>query len=161
MTPERIEILFKQNYSDFIGLAFNILKSEPEAEDVVSDAFLKLTQFEGGNNGQAKTFLMTTIKNDCLNILKHNRRAARHHGVMIESLPDYVQAQEVRSEVVSIIIREINKLPVAQRLVFKMRYIDEMSRRDICKALKIQLGTFDTHMMRAKQRIRSVFKDKV
>lgn len=128
--------------------------------DIASDCFVALLTVDDLGDLTTRRFVFKKALRDSLNIIKHENRVKKHHSIILESLEEYVEAQDVKSELVTLIAAEINRLPIAQRLVFKMRYIDDMSRAEVCKILKIQLGTFDTHMMRAKQRIRSVFKDR-
>lgn len=165
MTSERITYFYNKYWRLLSSRAIVMLKQHDSIpwgtyKDVVADAFVSLMTYDdNGSDGNVECFLKIKIKNDCLNLIKHYNRRKKHHEIIYETSQDYDNAIDIGSGLLEAVVKEIDNLPVAQRLVFKMRYIDEMSRRDICKALKIQLGTFDTHMMRAKQRIRSVFKD--
>lgn len=159
MTSERLAYYFTKHHEMLLGYAFNILRSNAYKEDVVSDVFVKLGRAEDEGEMSVKTFLITGVKNKCLNVLKHNQRVSAAHKKIEESLDEeWVDAQQIKSEVLSVIENCIEELPIGQRTVFRMRYVDGMKPLDICDKLGIKLGTLNVQINKAKRNLRELLK---
>lgn len=68
------EQLFKKNYSRLCGLAYQYLNDIEESKDVVNDAFEAVwNKFHTLQMDTADTYLMTIVRNRCLNLLEHRK----------------------------------------------------------------------------------------
>ena len=66
------EQLFKKNYSRLCGLAYQYLNNIEESKDVVNDAFETVwNKFHTLQMDTVDTYLMTIVRNRCLNLLEH------------------------------------------------------------------------------------------
>lgn len=169
MDNERISYYYSKYRNRIGGFAFAVLKKKGGGsiygtwKDIVQDAFISLKDCEDINAAAVLGYLFLKVRRDCSNLLKIDERHRRHHE-QISYLSDefYWDAQMTRSGVYSEIFAEVNaaidKLPIGERIVFKMRYIDGMKPKEICKLLNIKSGTFDTNIMRVKHKLRKQFK---
>src|SRR5574344_1001144 len=72
---EDIEKLLKKDYCKLKRLAFNFVKNEQNAEDIVSDVFIKILQddkFRGDSS--VKTYVTKAIIQKSLDFLKKKKR---------------------------------------------------------------------------------------
>ena len=71
--------LFNEYYLKFIRFAVGYVKEMPVAEDLVSDAFSIYWENRGKMNPDANppAYILTIIKNNCLNYLQHQKTRQR------------------------------------------------------------------------------------
>ena len=68
---KKLEFLFKQHYRQMYRLAIIFLHDEAESKDVVHDIFAKLLMDSSNLNEEtAKTYLLTCVRNQCLNLIR-------------------------------------------------------------------------------------------
>ena len=78
MTKSELEILFKTHYAAMYRLAMSFLYDVDEARDVVSDVFASL--LDGGlaiRSDNARGFLLTCVRNSCINVIRHKHMRER------------------------------------------------------------------------------------
>ena len=78
MTISELEILFKTHYAAMFRLAMSLLYDEDESKDVVSDVFASL--LGGGlaiRSDNARGFLLTCVRNSCINVIRHKQMRER------------------------------------------------------------------------------------
>lgn len=168
MTPERLTYYFNKYNKVLQIYAVNIIRSwyhipNGSGSDVVADAFVSIINIEDLHENKVRAYLYTKVKNDCLDLINKCRRMDKTRDmVSYLSEKSYEQSEMVKHDVYSGVIQElhaaIDKLPVVERMVFKMRYIDGMKPREVCSALNMKPGTFDTNIMRVKHKLREQFK---
>ncbi len=66
------DFFFNEYYACLSFFAFKILRHDAEAQDVVSDSFVKLWERRKmiDKTGSIKSYLYTTVKNACVDILR-------------------------------------------------------------------------------------------
>ncbi len=69
-TEYDIDIIYKKNQSKMLRLATLLLKDIQAAEDIVGDVFLSLSDCGIDNVTNIEGYLITTVRNRCLNRLK-------------------------------------------------------------------------------------------
>lgn len=106
-----------QYYRGLAYFAYRLLKDREAGEDVVQDVFVML--FEKGvpfeKSGVLKSFLYITVRNRCLDYLKHQKVIEKHQAESLlaggEPSHDSIWAALVESETLSIIKKAIDQLP--------------------------------------------------
>lgn len=154
-----IENLFNTYYLRLSYFAFKMLDDKAGAEDVAQDAFVKYWTRRGEfpNETTAKTYLYITVRNACLNIL-------RHEGVEKKYLEqqDKTKTQEeekglsqiIESEVLGEIHKAIEDLPPGCRQVLKLAYFEKLKNDEIASLLQVSINTVKTQKARALQLLR-------
>lgn len=110
-------LIFEQYYRRLVYFAYRLLKDREAGEDVVQDVFVML--FEKGvpfeNSDLLKSFLYITVRNRCLDYLKHQKVVEKHQtdSLLVGKEPshDSIWAALVESETLSIIKEAIDQLP--------------------------------------------------
>lgn len=121
----------------FYRVAFYILESGPDAEDVVQDLYVKLWDMKDRLGGVEKpaSFGITLVKNMCMDRI---RRAGAHAAEPIENarLPEALDSPSPDSEYIGreklgLLRKIISELPERQRKVLQMRVFDGAEYKEI------------------------------
>ena len=133
--------------------AKRFVMSSDEAEDVVQDLMVKFWQKkeEIAAFGNIKSYAMRSVKNECLNRLKH-------HDVKM----GFADFQLHRSELYQIetnnlkehILDFIRQLPEKQKAVIHLKDVEEYDISEIAELLEIEENAVRVNLMRARQKIK-------
>ncbi|MFC0182859.1 RNA polymerase, sigma-24 subunit, RpoE [Pseudarcicella hirudinis] len=116
-----------------------------DADDLTQDTFLKVWEALDSFRGEAEiyTWIYRIATNECLSFLKKKNRmlsnpASEYADVLANKLEDEapVDADEIQVQ----LQRAIMQLPDKQRLVFNMRYFEEMKYEDIARVTGTSVG---------------------
>mgnify|MGYP003584811006 CR=1 FL=1 len=127
------------------------------AKDVLQETFIKVfqnfNQFKGGS--QLYTWLYRIATNEALqqlNKLKKMQRTDEDASVYLRNqVAD--NAEKDAEEIQVLLQKAIHTLPEKQKLVFTMRYYDDLPYEDISKILDMSVGTLKTNYHYAKEKI--------
>ena len=152
-----LEDFFNSNYLRFNSFAFNYLSDKDECEDIVQDVFITFWEQKKTfpNFISAKAYFYTSIRNMCLNRIKHDlvkQKYFQDSQFKIESTEFFLEGI-LRKEANGIIYDEINKLPLMEKKVLLLS-LKEYSNEQIANELKIKINTVKTHKSRAYQVLR-------
>ena len=128
---------FESYFSLFLQFALKYIPDEETCKDIVQEAFIKYWRQENNFNDEItlKTYLYKSIRNGCLNQLRHENVRKQY----FESLPD---------EVANIVLQEINKLSeTSRKILFKA--LDGYSNEEIAEELGVSVNTVKTHKARS------------
>lgn len=134
-----------------------------DANDIMQNVFLKAWSNIDNFRGSAKlsTWLYKIAINESITFI--NKERARNEASAdddsfllnnIEADP-YFDGDEVQKK----LQRAINSLPEKQRLVFNMRYYDEMKYEDISEILGTSVGALKASYHHALKKIESFFEE--
>lgn len=155
-----IESLFKQHYQAMYRLAFMMLHDEEEAKDIVHDVFARLL---GGDirfdSGKARAFLLSCVRNDCLNVMRSHdtrERAMRDFPIDDESPSD---SEAFEKEVIAL-QDGINSLtPPICREIISLHYRHGLTFKEITKQLQVSETTIYKHLRNALNQLRLTLRD--
>ncbi|UCS94997.1 RNA polymerase sigma-70 factor [Echinicola marina] len=158
--------LFKRYHSKLISFALCYMPNFEEAEDVVSDVFVKLLKkrdslsdienFEG--------YIYFSVKNQCLNQVKRNQRKNQLFSIIdFDDIKtgEYVQPLDemLTKELRNIITGIVESLPHKRRLVFKMIKDEGLKISEVAKLLDIAEKTVKKHLELAVKDLRLGISD--
>lgn len=150
---EAFETLYYR-YRDWVyQLAWRFTGNGEQALDVLQETFTYLlSKFPGFKlTARMTTFLYPVVKHTSLAMLAKDRRQISDDKALTEMpAPMPEQAIDSRSELASV----LTILPHQQREVLLMRFVDEMSPREISAALGIPVGTVKSRLHHALQKLR-------
>ena len=152
------------HYARLRRLCAALLGDRQEAEEVVQEVFLKAWEAELGAGAPRDwgAWLRRVAVNAC-----HDRRRAgwwfrfRRRSEQAEDLPLLASERgpaelALGAEARKRIWNAFDRLPVRQREVFLLRYIEDMSMAEIAAALSVSSGSVKRHLFRAVHRLRAV-----
>lgn len=133
--------------------AKRFVTSSDEAEDVVQDLMMKFWQKKEdlASFGNLKSYAMKSVRNECLNRLKH-------HDVKM----GFADFQLHRSELYQIetnnlkeqILGFIGLLPEKQKAVIHLKDVEEYEVSEIAEILEMEENAVRANLMRARQKVK-------
>ena len=126
----------------FIGLAYRMLGSRADAEDILQDAHLKIEQLDDQEIHNAEAFLVTMITRMCLDQHKsaHSRREVYVGPWLPEPILDADQispesASELADDLSFALLLTLEKLSSSERAAFLLHDVFDTSFSDISTIL--------------------------
>lgn len=161
------EDLYKKYYIFLCLVAEHIVRSREDAEEIVSDVFLKLWQNKEKIiiDRSVKGYLIKAVHNTSLNFLQQNKKSretdslsvAEHKILAWDS--DYPLGRLYEQEIIKILASGIESMPCACREIFTLSRNREMKYSEIAAKLGISVNTVKTQMKIALSHLRIYLKD--
>ena len=156
------EELFHLYYGYLCAFANKLIEDEVAAEEIVQDFFVKLWDKREKLNieSSVKNYLFRSVKNLCLNHIKHNniKTAYARHVISEEANKDYGD-NFVEPDLAKKIEESIQSLPEKRRKIFRMSREEGLKYREIAEKLKISVKTVEAQMGVAIKTLREKLKD--
>jgi RNA polymerase sigma factor (sigma-70 family) len=174
------ELLLKLRDPDSVNYGFNLLVRKyqqkiywhirkmvidhDDADDLVQDVFIKVWKHVGNfrEDAQLYTWIYRIATNECLNFLrkKKNKFFLPFHDVQHElseklNASHFIDGAEIQLKLQKALL----KLPDKQRLVFNMKYFDEMKYEEISKITETTVGSLKANYHHAVKKIEAYIKN--
>lgn len=156
-------VRFEEIALPHLGAAYNLARwlvhNEHDAEDIVQESYLRaLKFFSGYYGGDARTWLLTIVRNTCYTWLQKNRllRLADPIEDKLDELgmdfldPEVLLLQHLDSQTVRNALQE---LPVEFREVVVLREMEGLSYKEIANVVDIPIGTVMSRLKRGRERL--------
>lgn len=133
------------------------------AQDVLQDTFIKAYQnfHQFKQDSQLYTWLYRIATNESLqqiNKMKKMQKSDQDAEYHMQNL--VADNSESNGDEIQILLQKaIQSLPEKQRLVFTMRYYDDLPYEELSKILDMSVGTLKTNYHYAKQKIEEYIKE--
>ena len=138
------------------GLAYKYLKDTDSARDILQQVFIKL--YEKGTQStelsSTKSYLLTAVRNTCINELKRPGASA-YTAVPEDTTSPYHSQLLEETEAELRIWQAIEALPPKCRRIFTMSRFDDMKNEAIAEKLGISKRTVETQVSIALKNLRS------
>jgi RNA polymerase sigma-70 factor (ECF subfamily) len=134
---------------------------------MVQEASLRAFRFfDGYRGGDARAWLLTTVRNTCYTWLQQNRRSQAMtpfdegiHTVDEDSLnPSSLVLKNADMEMLQ---RSLEQLPDEFREVIVLRDLEELSYKQIAEVTDVPLGTVMSRLARARARLKQILCSRV
>lgn len=170
--PYDFEEIYVSYFSRMKYFAQEYVLSEEDAENIVQDVFTELWEKKEllTYNINLIAFLFTSIKNRCIDHLRHKvtiKEAANHMleeyqitlKVKLASLELFDQSLLSEADIENIISEVINSLPEKCRDIFIKSKIEGKRQKEIALELNISLKTVENQMNIAYKKLREELRD--
>lgn len=135
-----------------------------DAEDVTADTFIKLwnkkRDFESFEN--ITGFLLVTVRNSCIDILRHQKRKAEK-----ETEIQYQYSQnndfsllEIKEGFLKLIYAEVEKMPTKMKEVFLLSYAEGLKPQEIAQKLNLSVQTVSNQKTNAIKLLKQAFANR-
>lgn len=155
---------FLANYSVLCSFASKYILERVHCEDIVQDVFVSYWERKRSfpNIYSLKSFFYTSVRNSCLDYLKHQKVKERYRerNSDKEETNESFLEEVIRNEAYNVIYQEINKLPPMGKKVLLLS-LSGNSNEEIAGILGIAINTVKTHKARAYQVLRKKLTDLV
>lgn len=168
----RFEDIYLSYFSKMKYFAKEYVISEEDAENIVQDVFVELWENKEMLNMHMNliAYLFTTIKNKCLNHLRHKlvvqetaSKLQEEYTISLRMNLDSLEAFDNNlfsdQDIEKIISRALDTLSEKCRTVFIMSKIEGKKQKEIAQELNISINTIETQMGIAYKKLRIELKD--
>lgn len=133
----------------------NMLPSHEDADDAAQNTFVKvwgnLEKFKG--DSQLYSWIYRIATNEALTILRKQKRNVSLEDVLPETLVSSQGSSET-PESISLKLREaMSALPLKQKMVFYMKYFEELSYEQISEITETSVGALKASFFHAVKKI--------
>lgn len=157
--------LLMDKYQEKVYWVIRRMVIEHEAsDDIAQDTFVKVWKNLSSFKGDSKlyTWIYRIATNEALNHLrKKKRRFFLPIGDVVHELASSLEADAYYSgdEIQLKLQKAILKLPEKQRLVFNMKYFEEMKFKDISEVMEVSVGSLKAQYHHAVKKIEKFIKE--
>jgi RNA polymerase sigma-70 factor (ECF subfamily) len=157
---------FEQTILPHLDAAYNLARwltrNEQDAQDMVQEASLRAFKFfDGFRGGDARSWLLTTVRNTCYTWLRQNRRGQAMtqfdeeiHTADEDSLNP--SALALKNADMEMLQQSLEQLPDEFREVIVLRDLEELSYKQIAEVTNVPLGTVMSRLARARARLKQI-----
>ncbi len=132
------------------------------AQDILQDTFIKAYQnfHQFKRESQLYTWLYRIATNESLQQLNKLKKMQKSDEEVTNHLQNLVadNVQPSADEIQLLLQKAINTLPEKQKLVFNMRYYEDLPYEDISEIIDMSVGTCKTNYHYAKQKVEEYIK---
>ena len=146
------------------GYAKKYIDDIDQAEEIVQDMFFNFWQkrYQVDINISLEAYLFRSVRNSCLNYLKHLKVREEHRLATNHELKR--KEQEVHDNVVALELQErindvIEQLPAERKKIFKMSRYEELKYKEIAEKLNLSVKTVEAQMSKALKFLRLHLSD--
>ena len=135
-----------------------LVVSHDDAQDVLQETFINVYNGLDGFAGDSKlyTWLYRIATNECLRLFRTKKKFLTSYDEINDKLINQLHdSSNTDADVILVKFQEaILRLPEKQRLVFNMRYYDELSYEEISQVLNSSVATLKTNYHYASGKIK-------
>ncbi len=152
--------LYRKYASVMMAICLRYAQSRDEAEDILSEAFLKIFKYMGTyrNEGSFEGWMKRIMINHALNYYRRNRKNPFLETIDAVSETDILKDETPSSDhapvSAEVLLALIQKLPRGYRMVFNLYVFEEYSHKEIGVMLGISENTSKTQLLKARKMLR-------
>lgn len=137
--------------------------SHEDAEDILQETFIRIYRFAASFKGESKlsTWLYRIAINECTMHFRKNKNRLKNTGPIDENIdgePFHTEIQK-HDYIIHKFQHAVQQLPEKQKIVFNLRYYDEMTYEDIGQVLNSSVNTLKTNYHYACEKIKKYLID--
>jgi RNA polymerase sigma-70 factor, ECF subfamily len=165
-SPEAWDVLFKRYQLPLYVYVFELVHDEQSALDVVQETFINAARYVGSLREDEKfgSWLFGIAHQKCIQQWRKRsrqevlREQIEETAVGFEHAPDELL---IREEQEAEVMEVLNRLPVPQRSVLLLHFIEEFSLEEIAAITETSIGTVKSRMHYAKKTLRKLIEEKI
>ena len=153
-----IETLFRRHYGRMLLTARTLLRDPEEARDVVSDVFAELLESDRRLDPErTESYLLVSVRNKCLNLVKHRMIAERTQEQMPRDAIDEGYTELPLDEILHYIKHD---LAPRSREVMLRRYGKNLKYEEIADGLGISRIAVYKHIAQSLRKLKKHTADR-
>ena len=146
--------------------AYKVIHTSQDLDDIVNDACIalirKISLLRTLDCNILRAYLISTVKNTALTYLRRQKHARAENGdEVIANLPSPepdLDDSLLREAAIHELMISIEKLPELDQDILRMKYIDDLSDKEIGTILGMKYETVRSRLSRARQRAYKIMK---
>ncbi|MBD0404933.1 RNA polymerase sigma factor [Flammeovirga sp. EKP202] len=158
-----LNILFETYYQRLCDFAFTYLNDYPQAEELVSDVFVKIWESKSILKGVTypRSFLFTMVKNQCISLTRKTK-------LTVSSIDEIEVVQSTLSPEENILTEDLNEaweqfkvnIPSLQLQAFELSRFHQLKYQEIAEVLEISVKTVEKYIGNTLKMIHKDFLEK-
>lgn len=163
--PAAWDTLFRRYQLPLYVYVFELIRDEQAGLDLVQETFIAAARHIGGLREDNKfgSWLFGIAHQKCI------QRWRKHGGkeILFDEIPESADEPEnspddllIRQEEEAAFMNLLNQLPLPQRSVLLLHFVEEFSLEEIGRITETQLGTVKSRMHYAKKSLRKLLEEK-
>ncbi len=158
---EAFGLIFKAQYPKLYYYALQLLKDAEASRDIVSDTFARVwADFGSCDPATLPAFLMKTVRNRCLDHLRHNAVRTQYADYYLHAVDECCADSEENGERLRLVEEMLDLLPDTTRHVLEECYLNHKKYREVAEEMNVCQETVKRHIMRALKLLREHYKKK-
>ena len=162
--PEAWDILFRRYQLPLYVYVFELVHDEQTSLDLVQETFIAAVRHIGGLRDDAKfgSWLFGIAHQKCLQRWRKQKR----EEILLDEIPDAPTESEnnpddllIRQEQETEFMERLNQLPLPQRSVLLLHFVEDFSLEEIASITETQLGTVKSRLHYAKKTLRKLLEE--
>jgi RNA polymerase sigma-70 factor (family 1) len=153
---ESYQIIFNTLYPVMCLFARKYINDYDDAEDITQEVFVELwnrrAKFESFD--QIKAFLYLSIKNRCINFIKHINIKRKYAETTLSDTDTFFDEFVIEAEVIQNLNNAINNLPEQQKQVIILS-MQGLKNEEIAQSMQISINTVKLYKKNAYQQLRT------
>lgn len=135
---------------------YYILKNEELAKDATHDTFIKVFKNLGKIKQQSKinAWITTIATRTAIDIYNKNKRKLTYEFIEENHVSDSDEFDYTKDELENY----LDNIPPEQKQVLILKYMEDLTEKEIAKRLSMKLGTVKSKIFRAKQKLYKQYK---
>lgn len=151
--------LFGLYYTSLVMFARKYLADMEAARDIVQEFFVQLYESHESLsiNTSLKSYLYSSVRNRCLNYIKHSKVREKHSQIVKDNGNGFDQEIEEKidaSELETRIFTIVSSLPDQCRHIYTLSRAEGKSNREIAEELGLSVRTVETQISKALKVLR-------
>lgn len=168
------EFIFKSYYPALCAYAYDMLKLDDEAEEIVQEVLIKFWELREQIeiSTSIKAYLFRSVHNQCINFIRHSKviksLSEKFSEEIIQSFEltlntdtefslDYYFYEGIEQDIHA----TIHDLPDQCRRIFQLSRFEKLHHDQIAELLGISVNTVKTQISRALEKLRTVIGKKI
>lgn len=168
MTEAEFEALVAEHQRAVYRVVYLMIRDQDEAATLAQECFLRAYQARDSYRRQAsaRTWLLRIATNLTIDHIRNRRwqfwRHLLRHGQAParEAATPSPEQRVLAREQVENVWTVVQTMPLRQRSVFVLRFVEEMSLEEIAGTLELEIGTVKSHLARALATVRRHLREK-
>lgn len=149
------ENLYTEYRKLLFPIAYNMLGSASDAEDIVQETLLKWLSLDKKDIENIKGYLVKTLINKCLNHIRDRKKESSRPEIAPELLRDFLPGIVEKEHTLSLGVRAmLEKLSSMERAVFLLKEVFDYSHREIAEMLGISEAYCRQILARARRHMK-------
>jgi RNA polymerase sigma-70 factor, ECF subfamily len=164
--PGAWETLFKRYQLPLYVYVFELARDEQTSLDIVQETFISAARHIGGLQDDEKfgSWLFSIAHQKCV---QRWRKRSKEESLLEEQTDDFIEYAEgpldllIRKEQEEAFMTLLYQLPIPQRSVLLLHFVEDFSLGEIANITGAQLGTVKSRMHYAKKALRKLYEDQL
>ena len=163
--PEAWDTLFRRYQLPLYVYVFELVHHEPTSLDLVQETFIAAVRHIGGLRDDAKfgSWLFGIAHQKCLQRWRKQNREERLHDEIAAAPDEFENGPDdllIRQEQEAEFMKLLNQLPLSQRSVLLLHFVEDFSLEEIAGITGTAVGTVKSRMHYAKKSLRKLLEEK-